>query len=119
LFSIPFREANVSRDALGEFEHLIMLAVLRLDADAYGVPIIEEVEARTGRTVSQAAAYLTLKRLEQKGWIRSRLSDPTPERGGRAKRYFSLSPKGMERIRQTRAALVSMWDGVEPELDRS
>ena len=107
------------RDSLGEFEHLILLAILRLGDDAYGVPVIEEVESRTGRDVSQAAAYLTLKRLEQKGWIRSRLSEPTPERGGRAKRYFSLAPKGMERMRDTRAALVSMWDGVEPKLDRS
>ena len=107
------------RDSLGEFEHLILLAVLRLGNEAYGVPVIEEVESRTGRDVSQAAAYLTLKRLEQKGWIRSRLSEPTPERGGRAKRYFSLAPKGIERMRDTRAALVSMWEGVEPELDRS
>jgi DNA-binding PadR family transcriptional regulator len=109
----------VPRDSLGEFEHLILLAILRLGDDAYGVPVIEEVESRTGRDVSQAAAYLTLKRLEQKGWIRSRLSDPTPERGGRAKRYFSVAPKGIERMRDTRAALVSMWEGVEPELDRS
>lgn len=107
------------RDSIGEFEHLILLAVLRLGDEAYGVPVIEEVESRTGRDVSQAAAYLTLKRLEQKGWIRSRLSEPTPERGGRAKRYFSLAPKGIERMRDTRAALVSMWEGVEPELDRS
>ncbi len=107
------------RDSIGEFEHLILLAVLRLGDEAYGVPVIEEVELRTGRDVSQAAAYLTLKRLEQKGWIRSRLSEPTPERGGRAKRYFSLAPKGIERMRDTRAALVSMWEGVEPELDRS
>ena len=106
------------RDSLGEFEHLILLAILRLGDEAYGVPIIEEVEARTGRDVSQAAAYLTLKRLEGKGWIRSRLSEPTPERGGRAKRYFALAPKGIERMRETRAALVSMWEGVEPELDR-
>ena len=106
------------RDSLGEFEHLILLAILRLGEEAYGVPIIEEVEARTGRDVSQAAAYLTLKRLEGKGWIRSRLSEPTPERGGRAKRYFALAPKGIERMRETRAALVSMWEGVEPELDR-
>ena len=107
------------RDSIGEFEHLILLAVLRLGDEAYGVPVIEEVESRTGRDVSQAAAYLTLKRLEQKGWIRSRLSEPTPERGGRAKRYVSLAPKGIERMRDTRAALVSMWEGVEPELDRS
>lgn len=107
------------RDALGEFEQLILLAIMRLGADAYGVPIIEEIESRTGRNVSQAATYLTLKRLEQKGWITSRMSDPTPERGGRAKRFFSLRASGMHRLRQMRGELLNMWDGLEPELDRS
>ena len=106
------------RDALGEFEHLILLAILRLGDNAYGVPVIEELEARTGRSASQAAVYLTLKRLEKKGLISSRLCAPTPERGGRAKRFFTLNSEAKERLRETRAALVSMWDGVEPELDR-
>ena len=106
------------RDAVGEFEQLILLAILRLGAHAYGVPIIEEIESRTGRTVSQAAAYLTLKRLEQKGWISSRMADPTPERGGRAKRFFSLRSNGLARLQQTRSDLLSMWDGLEPKLDR-
>jgi DNA-binding PadR family transcriptional regulator len=108
----------MGRDALGEFEHLIMLAILRLGPEAYGVPIIDEVEARTGRTVSEAAAYLTLRRLEEKGWIKSRVGEPTPERGGRAKRYFKLLPVGVRRLRESRTALVQMWDGVAAELDR-
>jgi DNA-binding PadR family transcriptional regulator len=108
----------MGRDALGEFEHLIMLAILRLGPEAYGVPIIGEVEARTGRTVSEAAAYLTLRRLEEKGWIKSRVGEPTPERGGRAKRYFKLLPAGVKRLRESRTALVHMWDGVAAELDR-
>ncbi len=108
----------MGRDALGEFEHLIMLAILRLGPEAYGVPIIDEVEARTGRTVSEAAAYLTLRRLEEKGWIKSRVGEPTPERGGRAKRYFKLLPAGVKRLRESRTALVQMWDGVAAELDR-
>ena len=109
----------MGRRALGEFEHLIMLAILRLGSAAYGVPIIEEVEARTGRPVSQAAAYLTLRRLEEKGWIESYRGDPTAERGGRAKRYFGLQPAGLDRLRDSRAALRQMWDGIATELDRS
>ena len=109
----------VTRRSLGEFEHLVMLAIFRLGSDAYGVPIIAEVEDQTGRSVSQAAAYMTLRRLEDKGWIRSSMGGPTPERGGRAKRYFELQPAGLERLRESRAALRQMWDGIAAELDRS
>ncbi len=73
----------MSRESLGEFEHLILLSILRQGPDIYGVPIIREIEDRTGRIVSQAAAYLTLRRLEEKGWITSHLGEPTPQRGGR------------------------------------
>jgi DNA-binding PadR family transcriptional regulator len=79
----------------------------------------KEIEERTGRSVSQAAAYLTLRRLEEKGWIASRLGDPTPERGGRAKRYFRLRAAGKRRLTDARSALLEMWDGVAPQLDRS
>lgn len=106
------------RESPGEFEQLILLAILRLGTDAYGVPIIEEIEQRTGRSVSQAAAYLTLKRLEQKGWIQSRMAAPTPERGGRAKRFFFVRPAGVRRLQAAREELLSMWEGLEPELDR-
>ncbi len=105
------------RESLGEFEQLILLAILRLGQEAYGVPIIEEIENRTGRSVSQAAAYLTLRRLEQKGWIRSKMAMPTPERGGRAKRFFSLKPAGTRRLHAARAELLNMWEGYEPEMD--
>ena len=108
----------MARRSLGEFEHLMMLAIFRLGSEAYGVPIIAEVEEQTGRSVSQAAAYMTLRRLEDKGWIQSRMSDPTPERGGRAKRYFELRPAGLERLRESRAALRQMWEGIAAELDR-
>ncbi len=107
----------MARRALGEFEQLVMLAIFRLGSEAYGVPIIAEVEERTGRSVSQAAAYMTLRRLEEKGWVRSSVADPTPERGGRAKRYFELQPAGLERLRASRAALRQMWDGIAAELD--
>ena len=107
----------MSRKSLGEFEHLIMLAILRLGPEAYGVPIIEEVETRSGRSVAQGAAYLTFRRLEAKGWIESTLADPTAERGGKAKRYFALRPAGLERLRETRAVLLEMWDGIAAEVD--
>ena len=109
----------MSRESLGEFEHLVLLSILRLGPDIYGVPIIREIEDRTGRTVSQAAAYLTLRRLEEKGWITSRLGDPTPQRGGRAKRYFSLEPAGVRRLHDARNVLLGMWDGVTPRIDAS
>lgn len=108
----------MARGSLGEFEHLILLAVYRLGPDAYGVPVIHEVEERTGRTVTQAAAYLTLRRLEDKGFIKSKLGKSTAERGGRAKRYFEISRAGAKQLRDSRAALAKMWEGVSPELDR-
>jgi len=109
----------VARNSLGEFEHLILLAVYRLGAEAYGVPVIHEVEQRTGRMVTQAAAYLTLRRLEDKGFIKSRLGDPTAERGGRAKRFFEITGTGTAQLRDSRHALASMWEGISPEFDRT
>jgi len=107
----------MSRKALGEFEHLILLSILRLGENAYGAAIIEEVETRTGRSVNQAAAYLTLRRLEEKGWIGSRMGAPTAERGGKAKRFFEIRPEGQARLKDSRAELLSMWDGISVELD--
>ena len=109
----------MARGSLGEFEHLILLAVYRLGRDAYGVPVIREVEDRTGRSVTQAAAYLTLRRLEDKGFIKSRKGKPTAERGGRAKRFFEITRTGTAQLRDSRNALAAMWDGVDPEFDRS
>jgi PadR family transcriptional regulator PadR len=109
----------VTRSSLGEFEHLILLAVYRLGVDAYGVSVIQEVEERTGRTVTQAAAYLTLRRLQEKGFVKSKLGKPTAERGGRAKRYFAITAAGTARLRDSRAALTRMWKGISPELDRA
>lgn len=107
----------MSRKALGEFEHLILLSILRLGETAYGAAIIQEVEERADRSVNQAAAYLTLRRLEEKGWIKSRMGAPTAERGGRAKRYFQLLPAGQSRLKESRAELLSMWEGIGVELD--
>ena len=86
----------MARTDLGDIEHLVLLAILRLGQDAYGIPILDEVSARSGREVSRATVYVALKRLEQKGLLASRLGDSTPERGGRAKRFFKLKPAGLE-----------------------
>ncbi len=108
----------MGRSSLGEFEHLVLLSILRLGEGAYGAAIAQEVEETTGRSVNQAAAYVTLQRLEAKGWIESTLGDSTPQRGGRAKRFFSLRPEGTARLRSVRTELMAMWNGVAVELDR-
>ncbi len=103
-------------EPLGEFEHIVLLAILRLGDDAYAVPIGEEIQKHTGRVISRGSIYITLDRLETKGYLRSRLGDPTPERGGRAKRYYALRPRAMAALRDSRRALVSLWTGLEGEL---
>ncbi len=107
----------MGRDSLGEFEQLVLLAILRLGADVYGVPIVREIEERTGRSVSRAAVYIALRRLQEKGLVSSRMADPTPERGGRAKRYFRVEPAGLESVKESRRALNSMWEDLDPVLE--
>jgi PadR family transcriptional regulator len=101
-------------DPLGEFEQLVLLAVLRLGDSAYPVTIRQEIEERTGRSVSRGAIYITLDRLEKKGYLASWLADPTAERGGRAKRYYEVRPVGATALRQSWSALRKMWEGMEP-----
>lgn len=103
-----------TRHALGEFEQLLLLAVMRLGTDAYGIAMRREIEERTGRSVSPGAIYPTMDRLEEKGYVTSYLGDPTPERGGRSRRYFRLQPAGIEALRKAHAAFSSMWRGFEP-----
>lgn len=97
---------------MGEFEQLVLLAILRLGNDAYGMEVREEIETRTGRDVSYGAVYTTLDRLEQKGYVSYRVGEATPERGGRAKKYFRVLPAGREALRATQQALTVMWQGV-------
>jgi DNA-binding PadR family transcriptional regulator len=101
------------RDYLGEFEHMIVLALLRLGDDAYGVTVRQEIEARTKREVSIGAVYATLDRLEGKGLVKSRRGDPTPERGGRSKRFFNVTAKGMAAVNRAQRALHSMTEGLD------
>jgi DNA-binding PadR family transcriptional regulator len=102
--------------ALGEFEHMVLLAIMRLADDAYAVPVRDEIVRCTGRDVSRGSIYITLDRLETKGYLKSRLADPTPERGGRAKRYYSLRPRAVEALKESRRALVALWRGLETAL---
>ena len=97
---------------MGEFEQLVLLAILRLDNEAYGMEVREEIEKRTGREVSYGAVYTTLDRLEQKGYVAHRMGEATPERGGRPKKFFRALPEGMQALRSTQQALTVMWKGV-------
>ena len=103
---------------MGELEQIVLLAVLRLGDDAYGVPIGVEIQQRTGRSLTVGALYRTLDRLEAKGYVTSSFGDPTPERGGRAKRYFKARPGAIRALRTSRDALAAMWDGLEPFVNR-
>ncbi len=96
-----------------DFEQQVLLAVWRLEADAYGGSVRDELEARTGRSVAQGAVYVTLVRLEKKGLVRSRLSDPTPVRGGKAKRVFEILPAGIDGLRAAREAMDALWEGLD------
>ena len=100
------------RDYLGEFEHIVVLALLRLSDRAYGVTVRQEIEARISREVSIGAVYATLDRLEAKGYVRSQIGEPTPERGGRSKRFFRVTAKGVAAVNRTHRALESMTEGL-------
>jgi PadR family transcriptional regulator len=106
-------------DALGEFEQCLLLAIVHLGEQAYGVSIRQEVEVRTGRGVAVGALYTSLTRLERKGYVRSSMADPTPQRGGRAKRFFVLRPAGAAALRHSRRRLDRMWEGLTPSLRRT
>jgi DNA-binding PadR family transcriptional regulator len=108
----------MAREALGEFEQMILLAVLHLGDEVYGVPIVDEIERRTGRAVAPAAVYITLRRLEQKGLLSSWMSDPTPERGGKARRCVKVTRAGLAMLRESRQVIDQMWKGLDPGLGR-
>ena len=105
--------------ALGDFEQLVLLGVLRLKDDAYGSAIRQEIHARSGRDVSINAVYTTLERLETKGLLHSWTGEPTPQRGGRRRKFYALQPAGLAAMRQAYHALRSMADGLEERLDNS
>jgi len=106
----------VSHQGLGDFEQLVLLAILQLDGEVYGVPVVDEIERRTGRSVSRSAVYVTLRRLEDKGLISSWMSDPVPERGGKPRRCVKVEPEGLRLLRESRRAMEQMWQGLDPAL---
>jgi len=105
-------EEMVRKNSLGDLELLILLALVRLGPKAYGVTIAQEIESKGKRRVAIASVYLVLERLAAKGLVKSELGEATPERGGRAKRYFQITAQGLREVRATRAALIGMWQGV-------
>jgi DNA-binding PadR family transcriptional regulator len=100
--------------SLGEFEQLVLLAIVHLGAEAYGVTIRREIEARTGRSVAVGALYTALDRLERRGLVRSSTSEPTPQRGGRSKRHLTLRPAGAAALERSRKTMERMWAGIKP-----
>jgi DNA-binding PadR family transcriptional regulator len=102
---------------LGEFEQIVLIAVLRLGENAYAIPIREEIEQRTGRKIARGALYTALDRLEAKRCLRSSMSEPLPERGGRSRRYFTVTSTGLAAVRATRQSLLRLWQGLEGLLE--
>ena len=98
---------------LGDFEQLVLLALFRLGPEAYGATIRREIEERTGRDLAMSAVYVTLDRLEAKGLVRSRIGEPTPERGGRRRKHVALLPAGHRAVRAAYRTFKSMVDGLE------
>ncbi len=101
---------------LGELEQIVLLAVMRLGDGAYATPILDEIESQAGRRVARGALYTALDRLEAKGCLRSRLGDPLPELGGRARRYFTVTPAAVRSLKDSRLALLRLWRGLESQL---
>ena len=103
---------------LGEFEQMVLLAILRQGEDAYGLAIKEELEDVAGRSPSSGSLYTTLDRLQKKGLVASRAGDPSSDRGGRPRRYLRVTPEGVAALSESRGRLMALWDGVERVLDR-
>jgi len=102
----------MTHDALGDLEQRILVVLMRLGPDAYGVPIVDEINRHLRRSVLRPSVYVALRRLENKGFVRSRLGDPEPRRGGRARRYFEVTSAGRRVLRESRRAWQRLWEGV-------
>lgn len=102
---------------LGELEQMVLLAICRLGPNAYGMSVLRELETRANRVASRGALYLVLERMVQKGYLTTRLGEPTPGRGGRAKRFFELTESGKEALSVSGRSLLALWDGLEHLLE--
>jgi len=107
----------MARTGLGAFEQQVLLVLLRLGRESYSIPIVTEIEARTGREVATSAVYVALRRLEKKGMLTSRLELPEQSGGPYPRRYFALTDSAIEPLKTARRSLLSLWDGLEPALD--
>jgi DNA-binding PadR family transcriptional regulator len=105
-----------SRGYLGELEIMLLLAVIHLGEEAYGIPIVRELELHREKNVSVGSVYAALERLEEKGLVSSFLGDPTPERGGKAKRFFRITREGLRQVHETRRVLTKLWRAL-PDLN--
>ena len=106
-----------ARSQLGDLEELVLLAVLRLGENAYGAALREELKQRADRAATISTIYVTLMRLEEKGYVRSWMGEPTGERGGKAKRYFKVRPEGVDTLESVRAVRERMWQGLGSEAE--
>lgn len=111
------------RESLGEFEQLVLLAILHLadagEDDVYGVRIVDEIEERTGRSASRAAVYISLRRLEQKGFVKTWMGEPVAARGGKSRRCVKVTRTGIQALHESRRALDQMWRGLNPRLEKN
>ena len=107
----------MAEDGVTELELLVMLSVLHCGEEAYGVPILEELRRRSGRKVLRPAVYEVLRRLETRGLLVAQKGEPIPERGGRARKYYSLTARGREAVATARRAWEAMWQGIEMPAD--
>jgi len=109
----------MGRDVLGEFELVVMLAAMRLGQEhAYALAIVDDIKERTGRRVRRSAVYMTLQRLEKKGFITTRLGEPRAERGGKARRLVHVEPDGASAVSHTKSSLERMWGGLDVSVEQ-
>ena len=108
----------MGRESLGAVEHQVLLAILRLGEDSYSVAIVLQLEQCTGRSVAPAAVYIALRRLEKKGLVVSRMVDPEESGEKHARRYFTLQPEALDRLKESRDAFDRLWDGLDPVFGR-
>lgn len=108
----------MKREALGEFEHQVLLTIMILGGAGYSAPIVLELEERTKRSVSAGAVFIALRRLEQRGYLRSTKEEPQAGEGGRGRRLFEITPNGLERVIESRRTFERFWEALDPFMDR-
>jgi len=117
LYNVKYMRRPSPLSPLGEFEAMVLMALARLGPDAYGATIRREIEARTGRQLAISAVYITLDRLERKGFVRSRVGEPTPQRGGRRRKHYAVLSAGGRALGQTYRSFKVMVDGLERQFE--